>query len=231
MGREFRIDPAVFSPRSSSSILVENAVRLLQHLSKSASMSVLDLGTGSGCLLLSILTDPSLRHLSLSGVGVDVSNDALRIAQENATLIGVVHNCNFVHCDFLVDKIPTSNQPFDIVVCNPPYLDPDRLPTDFESYGDPKAAVLAGKHGMDVYEKLRNRVAMWTTDMITENAYLLLEVPVGGQNIASAVESLFNQNDVHGRSSKFVSRGFRLDKIGGKRCLVLQREAGLDTNS
>ena len=153
-GLRFYVDSSVMIPRRSSQVLVEEALRLLQPSPLSPTdvdseavgmsssvcrrgMRVLDLGTGSGCLLLSIL-DGYLKHYSardegcgIRGVGVDISPEALAVASRNATALNLDRYCHFQvgnfqdltslcsHNDSDVDS--DSSASYDVIMCNPPY--------------------------------------------------------------------------------------------------------------
>ena len=143
MGLHFNISPAVMIPRPSSEILVltaRNVVKeklgLLMHRTKSVaedgrqhstkSCCILDLGTGSGCLMLSCLH--GFPNKQVYGVGVDLSADALQVAATNARKLGLEQRVSFVNCSFAdsTSSIATSpsakQKTFDICICNPPYL-------------------------------------------------------------------------------------------------------------
>jgi len=125
-GLTFHVTPAVMIPRPGSEAVVQRAVESFCW-EKSVPLDqvrVLDLGTGSGCLLLSILQ----RLPGAVGVGLDLSKDALAVAQQNALKLGITSRCRFLQGTFdnlenvLVDSgYEVMNGAFDIVVCNPPY--------------------------------------------------------------------------------------------------------------
>jgi HemK-like putative methylase len=119
-GSTFAVSPSVMIPRKGSAALVNLVVKLYDEpgLSKKTSAKVLDLGTGSGCLLLSIL-----RAIKGSrGVGIDASSKALDVALQNANTAALTHNCSFHQATFDdLTVIQEQSTLFDIVVCNPPY--------------------------------------------------------------------------------------------------------------
>jgi len=111
-GRDFAVTPAVLDPRPETETLIEVALR--SHFTK-----MIDLGTGSGCILVTLLAEVP-RGL---GVGVDLSPTALAIAAHNAQTHGVADRASF-HCADWLDGI---SGPFDLIVANPPYIALDEM--------------------------------------------------------------------------------------------------------
>ena len=119
-GLEFRVTPAVMIPRLGSETIVDRAIALYEETLPLRSVTdmplVLDLGTGSGCLILSILH----KIANAFGVGMELSPSALQVAEYNASALGLKSRCNLYEGEFN-DPSDISDEPFDIVVCNPPY--------------------------------------------------------------------------------------------------------------
>lgn len=113
---DFEVTADVLDPRPESEALVEAA---LATGAADAAARVLDLGVGSGCLLLSVLAD----RPRWSGVGVDISAAALRVAARNAARLGLTERAAFVRGDW-TDPIDAR---FNVVLCNPPYIGRDEL--------------------------------------------------------------------------------------------------------
>ena len=107
MGLTFKVSPAVLIPRQDTETLVLEALKLARP-----GMRIMDMCTGSGCILISIMKNV----LSVSGVGYDISKQALNIAKENAKLIGVT--AEFERSDLF--EVVTEK--FDMIVSNPPYI-------------------------------------------------------------------------------------------------------------
>lgn len=141
-GYQFLISAYVLDPRPETEMLVEHAV---QHAAQSTPTSILDLGTGSGCIICAILATLLARNLHLYALATDISPYALTIASQNARQLNL-------KCDFLLSDWCTNiTQTFDIVVSNPPYISTKAiLPQDVWAY-DPPAALYAGQSGLDVH--------------------------------------------------------------------------------
>lgn len=131
---------------------------------------VLDLGTGSGCIPISLV-----KHVrDVRAVGVDISSEALAVAAENAQKLGAEEYVDFVQSDFFEALDPSSK--FDIIVSNPPYLvkgDKDIWP-EVAGY-DPEVALYAADHGLACYKIIIRQVK----DYLLPNGYLLLELGSG----------------------------------------------------
>lgn len=130
-------------PRPESERMID---AVLQNYPDSyASLKVCDLGTGTGCLLLSVLGE----YPQATGLGVDQSEAALQIAQKNAEGIGVLHRVRFLKSNWCQDV----TEKFHIVLCNPPYIAHD---ADLEQdvLFDPPTALFAGNDGLDAYRHL-----------------------------------------------------------------------------
>ena len=149
----FRVTPDTLVPRADSETLVEAALAILRT---STTPRLLDLGTGTGCLLLSILHDcPAAR-----GVGLERSPDAADVARDNAGRLGLDDRAEFVVGSWNDDTVMAGLGAFDLIVSNPPYirtaemigLDPDVR--DFE----PAGALVAGEDGLDAYREIVPRL-------------------------------------------------------------------------
>lgn len=148
---DLRVTPDVLIPRADSETLIEAA---LESGVKPA--TILDLGTGSGALLLAALSEwPAAR-----GLGVDRSGGAIAVARENARRLGMAARARFVRgnwADSLVGK-------FDLILCNPPYVEQDApLAPDVAAY-EPASALFAGADGLDAYRILLPEVRRLLAD-------------------------------------------------------------------
>ena len=144
-GRPFRIDASTLDPRPDTETLVEAALGLVD---REAPLNILDLGTGSGCILITLLAELP----RASGVGVDVSLGALELARANAQILGVGDRAAFLASDWL-EAVEGS---FDLVVANPPYLsaaDMAALSPEVRDH-DPAPALDGGPDGLSAYRRI-----------------------------------------------------------------------------
>lgn len=142
-GREFEVTRDVLIPRPETESIVEAA---LERVDRTRSLHVLDIGTGSGCLAVTLAAELPRAHV----VATDTSAAALDIARRNARTHGVEGRVSFVRTD-LLDGL---SGPFAIVVSNPPYVPSGaELPPDVVRY-EPAQALFAGPDGLDVLRRL-----------------------------------------------------------------------------
>ena len=142
----FQVNASVLDPRPDSETLV--AAVLAQYPEPDTVVKIADLGTGSGCLLLSILSE----RPGAEGVGVDISESALSIARENAQQFGLAARANFTQSDWESRLDGT----FDIVVSNPPYIPTaaiDDLAPEVARF-EPRGALDGGADGLDAYRHI-----------------------------------------------------------------------------
>ena len=173
MGLRFQVNEYVLIPRQDTEILVEEAMRYLHD-----GMRILDLCTGSGCILLSLL------HYSndCEGVGVDISQEALQVAAQNAELLGI--RADFLKSD-LYEKVTGK---FDLLVSNPPYIERAVIPTLMEEVReyDPYIALDGGEDGLDFYR----RIIGGAQDYLNRGGQILMEI---GSGQAKAVSELLSE--------------------------------------
>ncbi len=173
MGLRFQVNEYVLIPRQDTEILVEEAMRYLHD-----GMRILDLCTGSGCILLSLL------HYSndCEGVGVDISQEALQVAAQNAELLGI--KADFLKSD-LYEKVTGK---FDLLVSNPPYIERKVIPTLMEEVReyDPYIALDGGEDGLDFYR----RIIGGAQDYLKRGGQILMEI---GSGQAQAVSELLRE--------------------------------------
>jgi release factor glutamine methyltransferase len=144
---EFKVSRETLDPRADSETLIE---AVLKHAPKDKSLSILDLGTGTGCLLLSLLQEFPLAL----GLGIDISSDAVATARQNSADLSLSGKSKFMEIDWKKDQIPGA--PFDIVISNPPYIAEDEmagLAPEVTHY-DPVRALVGGKDGLECYREI-----------------------------------------------------------------------------
>ena len=175
-GRDFIVNKHVLIPRPETEIIIE----LLKK--RDAVESILEIGTGSGCIAITM----SLENLTTSIIATDVSKEALNVAKENTQKFGV-ENIGFKVHDFLQTGI---NSTFDVVISNPPYIGSDEmdgLQKEVHDY-DPKIALTDNDDGLSFYR----RFAELGTSLLNENGYMLLEF--GGAHQLVAISEIFESH-------------------------------------
>ncbi len=201
-GLDFQVSPDVLIPRPDSELLIEQAVRLLaaQHPQR-----ILDLGTGSGALLLAALSEFS----KASGLGIDASTAALQIAHNNADVLGFSDRARFLLLDWtLPDWTGPLGSGFDLILANPPYVSVNaQLSADVAQY-EPHQALFAGEDGMDDYRI----IIPGLENLLSPTGKALLEI---GFDQADAVSELAINNGYHVELKKDLGKNDRL--------LILQR--------
>ena len=202
-GLPFAVTAATLDPRPDSESLIEAVLRALPD--RAAVLRLLDLGTGSGCLLLALLSELP----RASGVGVDLSFDAARAARRNAVDLGLDGRAAFLCGDWAAALAAE----WDIVVCNPPYVMLDQaadLAPEVVGY-DPPLALFAGRDGLQAYRRIVPQVPRW----LTGAGFCALEV---GEGQAGPVERLIVEAGLE------VSER-ACDLAGRARCLIARRPA------
>lgn len=183
-GLEFRITPATLVPRPETETVVAAALNAIDAGgSRARPLRLADLGTGSGALLLALLSELP----NATGVGTDVSLAALATARENAQRLGFAARTHFAACDFGA----ALGGPFDLVVCNPPYVasgDIAGLAPEVREH-DPRLALDGGVKGLDPYPHL----AADARRILATDGTLIVEVGAGQ---AAAVAALLSQGGI-----------------------------------
>ncbi len=176
-GRTYRVSPAVLIPRPETEVLVEAALRLTAAL---GSPLVVDVGTGSGCIALSVAAEQENARVAAS----DISSEALRVARDNARQLGLDARVLFYEGD-LLDALPTNLGPLDVVLSNPPYVDPnekDELMPEVADHEPPVALYPAGD-ALTVYRRL----APMAHARLAPRGILAVEVGLGQARAVSAL--------------------------------------------
>ena len=170
MGLRFKVNSNVLIPRQDTETLAEQVLKIVKP-----GMKVLDLCTGSGCVLISVLKNAP----ELTGVGSDISKTALLVAKENAKMHEV--DADWIRSD-LFDNI---TETFDVIMANPPYIPTGEILSlmpevrDFE----PKNALDGGADGLDFYRKIAGQVK----DYLNPGGYVYMEI---GYDQGEAVSEL-----------------------------------------
>jgi len=171
-GLPFKVTPHVLVPRPDSETVVEAALKMLPD--RGRDLRILDLGVGSGCLLLALLS----AYPEASGVGLDVSREALAVARVNAQALGMASRSGFLAGDWRkAGWWRELGAVFDLVVCNPPYIETavlDSLMPEVAHF-EPRFALDGGPDGLAAYR----HIATAATELVTRGGHLLAEVGAG----------------------------------------------------
>lgn len=150
-GRDFYVDKNVLIPRPET----EQIIDIAKSLAYSPN-SILDIGTGSGCIATTLLKETNASKAIL----IDISSQALSIAKKNSKVHGTYHKSFFVKSD-LLDKVPKRST-FDLIVTNPPYIpqnDPKLVSPETKKY-EPHLALFSGEDGLDCFRKIFKQIKL-----------------------------------------------------------------------
>ena len=165
----FKVTAATLTPRPDTETLIEAALDTVTQ----APLRVLDLGTGTGCILLALLSE----WKNAQGLGVDASGLALNVAKENALALGLEGRAQFVMGDWnTAHWTQNLGGPFDVVVSNPPYIldgDVSSLDSDVRDF-EPRAALVGGPDGLDAYRA----IAAGLDKILTPGGLVIFEVGI-----------------------------------------------------
>ncbi len=203
---DFDVTCATLIPRPDSETLVETALGFLKH--RSRPYRIVDVGTGSGCLLLSLLSE----FPSATGIGVDVSEEALSVAMRNASKLGMAHRTEWLHGRWLEPVAALHDDSADLIISNPPYIASAEIATlarDVAGY-EPRLALDGGADGMDPYRVL----AAAAKPILARDGVLIVEIGAGQ---CEGVTRIFNQ---HAWERRHMAR----DLAGIERCLVFTKQ-------
>jgi len=182
-GLDFTLSPAVLIPRPETELLVEHALHwLVEH---PARRRILDVGTGSGCIAVSIAVNcPDARILA-----TDISLEALLVARQNVLRHAVSHRVQLLQCDLL----PPTSPPFDLLCANLPYVPAADLPQLSVAAHEPPLALDGGVDGVIWISRFLER----TPFALASGGCILLEIEASqGSLVAGFVETAFPQAGV-----------------------------------
>ena len=175
---DFFVNENVLTPRNDSEILIEAVLSNYNNMQEE--LKILDLGTGSGCLILSLLK----MYKNASGLAVDISDKALKVAKQNAENLKI-NNIKFLKNNWN-DNI---EEKFDIIISNPPYI-PTKEIKELEpevNKFNPLLALDGGEDGLNCYRYLAKSLEK----NLKENTKIFLEI---GKNQEKDIEKIFNEN-------------------------------------
>ena len=171
---EFEVNRHVLTPRNETEFLVEEILKIYK---KNTYLSILDVGVGSGCIIISLLKEKQ----KWVGTGIDISKLAIKIAKYNAKIQQVENRIRFIKSD--IDKFSSSK--YDLVVSNPPYINKigyNNLDLGVRGY-EPKLALYGGLDGLRVIEKVVKK----SRYVLKNNGLLVMEIGSGQHNDVSSI--------------------------------------------
>jgi release factor glutamine methyltransferase len=194
----FQVSPATLIPRPDSETLIEAALATFADRPPPGRM--IDLGTGTGCLLLALLTE----FPSAFGVGLDLDPDAAALAKRNATGLGLARRSAFIVGDW---TNPISGR-FDLIICNPPYINGSDIETLMPEVArhEPRRALDGGPDGYDAYRAILPQLK----DYLEPGGAAILELGFGQANYVTALAR-----------EAGLDAALRLDLVGISRAIVL----------
>jgi len=193
---EFKVNKDVLVPRPDTELIIEEVLKRTKNKSK---LKLLDIGVGSGCILLSILNEKK----DFYGIGIDLSKKCIELSKINAFNLGISNKVKFFKTD--VDNFNYGK--YDLVVSNPPYINQiDLKNLDKEVNFEPKLSLDGGLDGLSVIKKVINKAS----ELIKINGMLILEI---GFNQKERVKKILRNN------------GFYINKVlkdyaNNDRCIV-----------
>ena len=167
MGEKFIVNPSVLIPRDETEILVRKAIDIINT---NNFKTVLDVGTGSGCIACMIA-----KYTDSQVIGLDISSDALNTALDNASKLNLYNKAIFRKSD-IFSNVKTGES-FDMIVSNPPYIPPsEKEKIQEEVKFDPEIALFTkDEKGLEYYEKITSKAA----PILNKGGYLLFELGIG----------------------------------------------------
>ncbi len=203
----FRVTGATLTPRPETETLVEDALARIRAMGREGeALRILDLGTGTGCLLLAVLSELPRAE----GLGIDISPDAVAVAADNAQRLNLGARARFQAGDWTMGL----SGPFDVILSNPPYIaetDRETLPPEVLGF-DPHGALFAGSEGLDAYAAIAPQAAR----ILAPGGIVILEL---GQGQEAAVAEIF-------RRAGLIPDGTRADLAGIPRSFAAIADGG-----
>jgi release factor glutamine methyltransferase len=182
MGDYYKVTPDVLIPRDETEILASKAISLINEKELN---TVLDIGTGSGCIACAIA-----KKTSATVLGTDISSDALRVALDNVTGLGINNRAIFRKSD-LFEKI-RSNEKFDLIVSNPPYIPHGTILQEELKY-EPQIALFADDNGLVFYKRIIEKAP----EYLNSGGYLMFELGIlESLPVKNLMESQFERIEI-----------------------------------
>lgn len=177
--RRFLVNEFTLIPRPETEILVQETLKIAQTVNNP---KILDIGTGSGCIPITLV----MENKNITAHSVDISKEALELAEKNALFHNILDNIKFFHSDLFSNV----DEKYNIIVSNPPYIpikDKEKLQIEVKNF-DPELALFAyDENGIEIYEKIIKSAG----DYLYDNGYILFEI---GINQSELLKNLLQLN-------------------------------------
>ena len=197
---EFKVTKDTLIPRPETELILESVISYFPD--KKIDLNIADLGTGSGCIIISLLQE----YLNASGIGIDISKEAIKIANENKKLLKNHERLKLLDEDYAEYNL----NGFDIIVSNPPYISQNSLDIQKDVYDyEPHLALFSKNNGIEAYNKIISNLA----SRIDKNFFLFLEIGLGQ---ASEVTKLLKNNG-------FTEILTKVDLANIPRCVIAKK--------
>lgn len=174
-GNLFKVNKDVLIPRFETEDLVSRSIKYINNFFDN-NVSILDIGTGSGCIAITLS-----KKINCNADGIDISNDALKVAKENAILNNA--NVNFFNSD-LFENVSSK---YDVIISNPPYISYDEKIMDIVKDNEPHLALYASNNGLYFYEKILEQASLY----LNNKNMIIFEI---GQTQGKEIEKLAKIN-------------------------------------
>ncbi len=177
---EFYVNSYVLDPRPESEIIIEEVLKNIDN--KNKKLKILDIGTGSGCLAISLAKE----LINAKITGIDISNQAISVAKKNAKI-----NKLNDRIDFKVLKLEDLKEKYDVIVSNPPYIDREsyqKLEKEVKKF-EPKIALYGGKDGLKFYKLFAKKIENY----MKKNSLFVCEI---GHNQLIDCKKIFDNSNL-----------------------------------
>ena len=197
---EFKVTKDTLIPRPETELILESVISYFPD--KKIDLNIADLGTGSGCIIISLLQE----YINASGIGIDISKEAIKIANENKKLLKNHERLKLLDEDYAEYNL----NGFDIIVSNPPYISQNSLDIQKDVYDyEPHLALFSKNNGIEAYNKIISNLA----SRIDKNFFLFLEIGLGQ---ASEVTKLL-------KNKGFTEILTKADLANTPRCVIAKK--------
>ncbi|MAI28573.1 MAG: protein-(glutamine-N5) methyltransferase, release factor-specific [Rickettsiales bacterium] len=180
--REFFVNSQTLDPRPETELIIDLIKNFEEK--KSRPLNILDLGTGTGCIIITLYLEFKKKKINVTGNGIDISSHALDIAKKNASYHNVGSKINFFRSNWFSDI----KDKFDIIVSNPPYIKQNEinsLPLEVKNF-DPEISLCGGLDGLDSFKRIADNVRNY----LKKDGFIFVEV---GNNQSKEVKKIFER--------------------------------------